>query len=77
LIRAGQLEMTWNYSEKIHHRATIQSWADGFMAALTTLIAHCQSIESPIYTPSDFAAAKLTQQQLDKFLRKINKNKPK
>jgi amino acid adenylation domain-containing protein/non-ribosomal peptide synthase protein (TIGR01720 family) len=77
LIRAGQLEMTWNYSEKIHHRATIQSWAEGFMAALTTLIAHCQSIESPSYTPSDFAAAKLNQQQLDKFMCKINKNKPK
>jgi hypothetical protein len=46
------------------------------MAALTTLIAHCQSIKSPNYTPSDFAAAKLNQQQLDKFMRKINKNKP-
>ncbi len=75
LIRAGKLEMTWNYSQEIHHRATIQSWAEGFMAALISLIAHCQSIESPSYTPSDFAAAKLNQQQLDKFMHKINKNK--
>jgi amino acid adenylation domain-containing protein/non-ribosomal peptide synthase protein (TIGR01720 family) len=75
LIRAGKLEMTWAYSEKVHKRATIESIARGFIEALKTLIAHCQSQESQGYTPSDFSAAKLNQQQLDKFLSKINKNK--
>ncbi len=73
LIRAGKLEMTWTYSEKIHHRATIASLAQSCMDALTTTIAHCQSQTDHSYTPTDFSAAKLNQQQLDKFLAKINK----
>ncbi|MEI2579463.1 amino acid adenylation domain-containing protein [Scytonema sp. PRP1] len=76
-IRAGKLEMTWAYSEKVHQRTTIERLALGFMEALKTLIAHCQSEDSQGYTPSDFSAAKLNQQQLDKFLSKINKDKTK
>jgi len=76
-IRAGRLEMTWAYSEKVHKLATIECLGSGFMDALRTLIAHCQSQELQGYTPSDFSAAKLNQQQLDKFLSKINKNKTK
>nr|MDZ8168143.1 amino acid adenylation domain-containing protein [Nostoc sp. CmiSLP01]MDZ8284553.1 amino acid adenylation domain-containing protein [Nostoc sp. ChiSLP01] len=74
-IRAGQLEMTWAYSEKVHKRDTIERLASGFIEALKTLIAHCQSKDSQSYTPSDFSAAKLNQKQLDKFLAKINKKK--
>lgn len=77
LIRAGKLEMTWGYSEKVHKRATIERIASGFIEALKTLITHCQSQESQGYTPSDFSAAKLNQKQLDKFLSKINKDKTK
>jgi non-ribosomal peptide synthase protein (TIGR01720 family) len=73
LIREGKLEMTWTYSEKIHHRATIDRFAQGCMDALTTLIAHCQSQTDRSYTPTDFSAAKLNQQQLDQFLAKINR----
>ncbi|MBG1264987.1 non-ribosomal peptide synthetase [Nostoc sp. WHI] len=76
-IRAGRLEMTWAYSEKVHQRDTIQGLAFGFMEALRSLIAHCQSKESQDYTPSDFSAAKLNQKQLDKFITKINKDKKK
>ncbi|MFN6487003.1 MULTISPECIES: non-ribosomal peptide synthetase [unclassified Nostoc] len=74
-IRAGKLEMTWIYSEKIHKRDTIEHLAFGFMEALRTLIAHCQSPDAIAYTPSDFSAARLSQKQLDKFLSKIKKNK--
>ncbi|WGV25098.1 amino acid adenylation domain-containing protein [Halotia branconii CENA392] len=73
-IRAGKLQMTWAYSDKIHKRETIEKLASGFMAALKTLINHCQSKDSQSYTPSDFSAAKINQTQLDKFLAKINKN---
>ncbi|MBD2493305.1 non-ribosomal peptide synthetase [Nostoc sp. FACHB-280] len=72
-IRAGKLEMTWSYSEKIHKRETIEKLAAKFIEALTNLIAHCQSKDSQSYTPSDFSAAKLNQKQLDKFLTKISK----
>ncbi|QYX31920.1 non-ribosomal peptide synthetase [Sphaerospermopsis torques-reginae] len=74
-IRAGKLEMTWAYSDKIHKVETIERLASGFMEALTTLIDHCQSKDEQSYTPSDFSAAKLNQQQLDKFLAKLNKKK--
>ncbi|MDB9319490.1 non-ribosomal peptide synthetase [Nodularia spumigena] len=74
-IRAGKLEMTWAYSDKIHKRDTIERLASGFMEALTTLIDHCQSKDDQSYTPSDFSAAKLNQKQLDKFLSKISKKK--
>ena len=74
-IRAGKLEMTWAYSDKIHKLDTIERLASGFMEVLTELIYHCQSKDDQSYTPSDFSAAKLNQQQLDKFLAKINKKK--
>ena len=76
-IRGGKLEMTWTYSEKIHKQDTIEKLAVGFIEALKNLINHCQLTEVQSYTPSDFSAAKLNQKQLDKFLFKINKNKPK
>ncbi|MDF5723732.1 MAG: amino acid adenylation domain-containing protein [Rhizonema sp. PD37] len=73
-IRAGKLEMTWTYSEKIHKRATIEYLALGFMEALRSLIVHCQAPETGDYTPSDFSATKLSQKQLDKLMAKINRN---
>jgi non-ribosomal peptide synthase protein (TIGR01720 family) len=73
LIHSGKLEMEFAYSEKIHKRVTIERLSFGFMEALRTLMTHCQSKESQGYTPSDFAAANLNQQQLDKFLAKIKK----
>ncbi|MEH2135792.1 amino acid adenylation domain-containing protein [Nostoc sp.] len=76
-IRGGKLEMTWAYSDRVHHKATIERLAFGFIEALKNIITHCQLKESQGYTPSDFVAAKLNQKQLDKFLAKVNKNKTK
>ncbi|WP_292768135.1 non-ribosomal peptide synthetase [Nostoc sp. NOS(2021)] len=76
-IRAGRLEMTWTYSEKVHKRDTIERLAFGFMEALRSLIAHCQSPNARGHTPSDFSAARLSQKQLDKFIAKVNKDKMK
>jgi amino acid adenylation domain-containing protein/non-ribosomal peptide synthase protein (TIGR01720 family) len=73
-IRTGKLEMTWAYSKKVHNKDTIERLAFGFMEALKTLIAHCQSPDAIGHTPSDFSAARLSQKQLDKFLAKINKD---
>ncbi|MEH2266221.1 amino acid adenylation domain-containing protein [Nostoc sp.] len=75
LIRAGKLDMTWAYSEKVHKRDTIEHLAFGFIEALRSLITHCQSPDAIGHTPSDFSAARLSQKQLDKFLTKINKKK--
>jgi amino acid adenylation domain-containing protein/non-ribosomal peptide synthase protein (TIGR01720 family) len=63
-IVAGRLQVGWTYSERLHRRATIAALAECFIAALRTLIAHCQSPEAGGYTPSDFALAGLDQEEL-------------
>ena len=77
LIRSQKLEMQFVYSEKVHQRDTIERLANGFMSALKSLIIHCQSSQDKGYTPSDFSAAQVSQEQLDKFLSKINQKKSK
>jgi non-ribosomal peptide synthase protein (TIGR01720 family) len=69
--------MQFVYSEKVHQRDTIERLANGFMGALKSLIIHCQSSQDKGYTPSDFSAAQVSQEQLDKFLSKINQKKSK
>ncbi len=68
LINDGQLQLDWTYSENCHQRATIERLAQEFIAALTAIIAHCQSPEARGYTPSDFPLASLEQAMLDKIL---------
>ncbi len=67
-VRHGQLVMTWLYSRHVHRAETIERLAREFMAALNALIAHCQSVEAPGYTPSDFPLANLDQPTLDRLL---------
>ncbi|WP_013334574.1 non-ribosomal peptide synthetase [Gloeothece verrucosa] len=71
LIHSHKLEIQFVYSENIHRLETIEQLAKQFMKILRNLIVHCQAIETKSYTPSDFAAAQISQQQLDKFLNKI------
>ncbi len=77
LIHSGKLEIDFAYSDKVHKRDTIERLAFKYMEALRKLIAHCQLKESQGYTPSDFSAARVNQNQLDKFIAKINKSKTK
>jgi len=70
-ILEGKLQFDWTYSEKLHQRATIERLAQGFLVALRSLIASCQLPEVEGYTPSDFPAARLSANQLDKFMKKI------
>ncbi|MEW6736657.1 MAG: amino acid adenylation domain-containing protein, partial [Acidobacteriota bacterium] len=70
-IIGGRLKVDWVYSESVHRRTTIEALADNFLTNLRTLIKHCQSPEAGGYTPSDFPQAKLNQQELDKFIKKI------
>jgi amino acid adenylation domain-containing protein/non-ribosomal peptide synthase protein (TIGR01720 family) len=63
-----QLQLSWAYSRNLHRRTTVEGLARTFVEALQALIAHCQSPEAGGYTPSDFPAARLTQEELDRFL---------
>ncbi|MEH2342111.1 MAG: amino acid adenylation domain-containing protein [Nostoc sp.] len=73
LVIDNQLRVNWAYSEKIHRRSTIERLAQEFLEALQVLMTHCQSPEDRGYTPSDFPEADLIQQDLDRFLEKINR----
>jgi amino acid adenylation domain-containing protein/non-ribosomal peptide synthase protein (TIGR01720 family) len=72
-VLEGQLQLEWTYSEQIHQRTTIEQLAKGFIQALRSLIAHCQSPEAGGYTPSDFPKANLSQKDLDQLLARINR----
>jgi non-ribosomal peptide synthase protein (TIGR01720 family) len=67
-ISASQLHVTWIYSQNLHRQATIAALAQAFIAALRTLIAHCQSPEAGGYTPSDFPDLELRPDELDALL---------
>ncbi|AFZ17608.1 non-ribosomal peptide synthetase [Allocoleopsis franciscana] len=68
LVSQGQLQLKWSYNHKVHRRSTIETLAQGFVEALRSLIAHCQSPEAGGFTPSDFPLAQLGQDDLDAVL---------
>ncbi len=72
MVRNGQLQMDWRYSEKRHRRATVEALAQAFITALRSLISHCQSPEAGGYTPSDFRKVNLDQTELDRLVSKID-----
>ncbi len=71
-VTEGQLYLLCNYSKNIHKRSTIEKLANNFVKALKSLISHCQSPEVGEYTPSDFAAANINQENLSKLLAQIS-----
>ncbi|HEY0603894.1 MAG TPA: amino acid adenylation domain-containing protein, partial [Herpetosiphonaceae bacterium] len=66
-VVAGQLHITWTYSEYRHHRATIERLAQGFVDALRALIQSADTLECA-YTPADFPLAALDQPTLDRLI---------
>ena len=72
-IENGLLNTQWTYDER-HNSSTIESLAQAYNDALKSLIAHCQSPDAGGYTPSDFAKARLRQDDLDKLISKINQS---
>ncbi len=73
IIIQEQLQLNWFYSTAVHRRKTIETLAESFIEAIQSIIDHCQSLEAEKYTPSDFPRANLSQQDLDRFLAKINR----
>jgi len=75
LIRGGQLQVVWRYSRAVHRRATVETLAQRFRATLQSyLIQPAQPATEATYTPSDFAAARVNQAQLDQLFSKIRGN---
>jgi amino acid adenylation domain-containing protein/non-ribosomal peptide synthase protein (TIGR01720 family) len=73
VIANGRLQVQWRYSENHHRAATIEGVAAGFIDHLRSLIAHCRAARAG-FTPSDFAAARVSQKDLDKLLAAIDRS---
>ena len=74
VISEGVLEIDWSYSHALYQQATIENLAQSFLISLQGLIQHCQSPDTGGFTPSDFAASGLNQNQLDQFIDNITNN---
>ncbi|MGZ7056884.1 MAG: amino acid adenylation domain-containing protein, partial [Candidatus Angelobacter sp.] len=70
IVVQGRLQLDWNYSGKLHRRETIEALADRYLDCLRELIAHCLSPDAGGFTPSDFPLTKLTQTEIDQWIRK-------
>jgi len=70
-VRRQQLQVQWKFSNRQFERRTIERLAHDFMEELHALIQHCRSSEAAGYTPSDFAAAGLSQEELEGVLAEI------
>jgi len=71
IIAGGQLRLDWTYSQAVHRQVTVESFAQHFIEALQSLIAHCQSLEASEYTPSDFPQMNLNQEELNELLEEL------
>jgi non-ribosomal peptide synthase protein (TIGR01720 family) len=63
------------FSSNIHERKMIDEFSLKFQMALQELIKDRYSVQTNVYTPSDFNLAGLDQVNLDKIMKKVNRNK--
>ena len=67
LVVHEKLHITFGYNRKAHHAATIQWFADGFMDRLHKILLHIRDQDHRHFTPSDFDAVDLDQQELNEL----------
>jgi non-ribosomal peptide synthase protein (TIGR01720 family) len=67
VVLNGVLQLHWEYSNRLHQRASIERLGVRYLAHLHSLVT--QTVSAPnTYTPADFPEANLTQAQLDELL---------
>ncbi|MBH8571749.1 SDR family NAD(P)-dependent oxidoreductase [Nostocaceae cyanobacterium CENA369] len=67
----GQLQLDWCYSRNIHRLETIEKLSANFVKSLKAIVTYSQSLETVEYTPSDFTAANINQDNLSKLLAQV------
>ena len=72
-VSGGQLQLNVSYSENVHRRETIERLSSTLVAALREIIAHCRSLDSNEFSPSDFPLANLSQRQLDLIANRLTR----
>ncbi|MHB2147695.1 amino acid adenylation domain-containing protein [Calditrichota bacterium LG25] len=76
-ITGGQLNFSFNFSDRRFKNETIASLVSIYKEELIRLIEHCQSPEAGGVTASDFELANLDNKKLDKVLSQLQKGKKK
>jgi amino acid adenylation domain-containing protein/non-ribosomal peptide synthase protein (TIGR01720 family) len=64
-VEHKQLELTWYYSQELHHHATVRRLAEAMIQALREIIDHCATPSAGGRTPSDFPLAHLDSSTVD------------
>lgn len=70
-VTGGRLRVLITYSAARHRRESIERLAHHYLQALEQLIAHCLSPEAGGYTPSDFALARIDQDELEQAVEEV------
>ncbi|HSZ30897.1 MAG TPA: amino acid adenylation domain-containing protein, partial [Pseudonocardiaceae bacterium] len=68
VVEAGELALTWHYSDQIHDEATIRQLAEDMVQALCEIVEHCAAPGAGGRTPSDFPLAHLDQTGVDRLV---------
>ncbi|QJB31839.1 non-ribosomal peptide synthase/polyketide synthase [Chitinophaga oryzae] len=77
LVKAGQLQLDWNYSVQHFEPASIAQLAQNYLSHLEALIAHCVAVPTPVFTPSDYGlGAWVSNEELDLFLDALHNGAP-
>jgi amino acid adenylation domain-containing protein/non-ribosomal peptide synthase protein (TIGR01720 family) len=64
-VEHKHLELTWYYSQELHHDTTVRRLAEAMVQALREIIEHCATPGAGGRTPSDFPLAHLDQSAVD------------
>lgn len=72
IVHEGRLRFEFIFSRNIYKRTTIETLAENFKVALAKITGYCLSTTQGGFTPSDFEAAGLNQQELDNILSNLN-----
>ncbi|WP_410598328.1 non-ribosomal peptide synthase/polyketide synthase [Amycolatopsis sp. lyj-90] len=64
-VESGELELTWYYTDGVHHESTVDELATAMLAALREIVAHCAAPGAGGRTPSDFPLITLDQATVD------------
>ncbi|MDZ7268842.1 MAG: amino acid adenylation domain-containing protein [candidate division KSB1 bacterium] len=70
-VRQQQLHLQWKFNPRQFARRTIEKLAHEYVAELRLLVQQCRSGVTGGYTPSDFAEAGLSQEELDRVLAEV------
>ncbi|HEX8529397.1 MAG TPA: condensation domain-containing protein, partial [Cytophagales bacterium] len=69
MVVDGGLSLEIAYNEKAHRPATVQGLMTTFLEALDQVLEHVRNEQSVYFTPSDFQAVDLDQEELDALFR--------